>query len=521
MRILSMTIGKYLNERTIYGWIILILTAFAFFLRIYKLDASSIWLDEAWRLSMALESEHILSAIAGGMRGMSGYIGVLKLLASLTSGNVWDLRLFSAICGTVTVPLTYVLTANFCSRSKALFASSLIAISPILIIYSQDISQYMFSTILVVVQTIIFIRWVQSYSYLYGALFGIISLIVSNILPQSAFLTAGFLLYVLLSTKLQKPNEKKSFILCMLILAPAIFSYFAGITHVKMMGNSSGGGNLFSHFKFWEIFDRIMTSLFNIPNSKSIYSPGHEVLSSWEPYIRKVIGILFTSAAFWAFFQRKSFLRPISIALTIFLFGTGIGSMISNQYFERYFIAVQPLAVVLLVAFISGVLRKFSVIKIPLIMISVLLIFFWGILTKNSAYNVAWKPPNKEAFEIISDHAHNAEEAYCVVPYFYEWPIANYYLKNNSKVILLDPTFEFFGEHLPASIQLTNEDYTRLALQQLNDLKVEKKNNIFLYTQRGHFMISSIVKEMAPDYEEELLYNNGGLQVIKFKLRTK
>jgi hypothetical protein len=512
-----MTIGKYLNERTIYGWIILILTAFAFFLRIYKLDASSIWLDEAWRLSRALESEHILSAIEGGV---NVYFGVLKLLASLTSGNVWDLRFFSAICGTVTVPLTYVLTANVCSRLKALFASSLIAISPILIIYSQDISQYMFATIVVVVQTIIFIRWIKLYSYLYGALFGIISLIVASILPQSAFLTAGFLSYVLLSTKLQKPNEKKSFILCILILAPAIFPYFAGITYAKMMGNASGGGNFFSHLKFWEIFDRIMTGLFNIPNTKSIYSPSHEVLSSWEHYIRIVFGVLFTSATFWAFFQRKSFVQPISIALTIFLFGTGIGSMISNLYYERYFIAVQPLAVVLLVAFMFGVIRKFPVIKIPLIMLLALLIFSWGILTKNSAYNVAWKPPNKEAFEIISDHAHNAEEAYCVVPYFYEWPIANYYLKNNSKVILLDRTFEYFGEHLPASIQLTNEDYIRLALKQINNLKESKKNNIFLYTQRGRFMIIPLREEMIQDYEDELIYDKKGLIVIKFKLRT-
>jgi hypothetical protein len=287
------------------------------------------------------------------------------------------------------------------------------------------------------------------------------------------------------------------------------------------MGNSSGGGNLFSHLKFWEVFDRVMTGLFNIPNTKSIYSPGLEVISSWESYIRKVFGVLFTSATVWAFFQSKRFVQPISIALTIFLFGTGIGSMISNQYFERYFIAIQPLAVVILVAFMSDVIRKFPITKIPLIILLVLLIFSWGILTKNSAYNVVWKPPNKEAFEIINDYAHNAEEAYCVVPYFYEWPIANYYLKNNSKVILLDRTFEFFGKHMPASLQLTNEDYTRLALQQLNDLKVEKKNNIFLYTQRGGYMISSIREEMAQDYEEELLYNNRGIQVIKFKLRTK
>ena len=40
--------------------------------------------------------------------------------------------------------------------------------------------------------------------------------------------------------------------------------------------------------------------------------------------------------------------------------------MASNQYYERYFIAVQPLAVVIFIAFISGVIRRFPVIKITL-----------------------------------------------------------------------------------------------------------------------------------------------------------
>jgi hypothetical protein len=520
-----MTIGKYLNERRIYVLIILILTAFAFFLRIYKLDSSSIWIDEAWRLCIARESEsgHILSAIVGGT---SGYIGVLKLLDSLTSGSVWDLRLFFAICGCVVVPLTYVLTTNVCSRLYAFLAGGLIAVSPILIIYSQEAAAYMLATALVLVQVIIFIRWIQSYSYLYGALFGAVSLILSNILPQSIFLTAGFLLYVVLSTKLQKSNEKKSFILCVLLFTPAILSFVWGITLVNMMANHIQGG-FFSRFVFSsDIFDRIMTGLFNIPNLNSIYSPRipwHKITSLCETPVRIVFGGLFAIAVIWALFQRKSVVRPISIALIIFLFGTAIGAMASNMYFERYFIAVQPLAVVVFIAFISGVIRRFPVIKIPLIMLLVLLMFSWGIITQKSAYGVEWKPPNKEAFEAIIEHARNVDEAYCTVPCAWEWPIADYYLKNNPKIVLLDRTFDFFGANTrpsPASLQLTEKDYIRLALQQIKKLKDSKKDNIFLYTQRSRFMIPTLREEMKQDYEDELIYDKKALIVIKFKLRT-
>jgi len=523
MRIHNITIWKYLNEKRIYVLIISVLTAFAFFLRIYKLDSSSIWIDEAIRLSMALNSKHIFPA----MTGNSIYICViLKLLANLTSGNVWDLRLFSVICGCVVVPLTYVLTANFCRRFYAFLAAGLIAVSPVLIVYSQEMAHYMLATVLVLVQAVIFIRWIRSYSCLYGALFGAVSLILSDILPQSFFLTAGFLLYVVLSTKLQKPNEKKSFILCVLLFLPAILSFVWGITFVSMLADYSGGGFFATYVSPSKIFGRIMTGIFNIPNLNSGYSPRaplRDIASLLETHIRIVFASLLAIAAVWALFQRKSVVRPISIALIIFLFGTAFGVMASNQYFERYFIAVQPLAVVIFIAFISGVIRRFPVTKAPLIMLLVLIMFSWGIITKKSAYGVVWKPPNKEAFEAIIKDIRNTDEAYCIVPCFSEWPIADYYLRNNSKIVLLGGVFESFRANLRpslASLQLTKKDRLQLTLQQIKTLKDSKKNNIFLYTQRGRVMIPALKEEMEQDYEDELLYNEKALIVIKFKLKT-
>ena len=57
-------------------------------------------------------------------------------------------------------------------------------------------------------------------------------------------------------------------------------------------------------------------------------------------------------------------------------------------------------------------------------------------------------------------------------------------------------------------------------LQEIKNLKDSKKDNIFLYTQRGRFMIAPLREAMAQDYEDELIYDKKALIVIQFKLRT-
>jgi len=519
MRIFNSVIEKHPSEERFWALMVLMLTAFALLLRLYKLDFSSIWMDEAWRLSLAATSKHVLPTTIGYPVFLDV---ILKLLINLTSGSAWALRLFFAICGCVVIPLTYALTSRVCGRFYAFLAGGLVAISPLLITYSQEIHQYMPATVLVLVQAILFTRWIKSYSCSYAALFGTVSLILANLFPQSIFLTVGFLFYVALATRLRNSSEKKSFVLCALIFSPAIFSFVWGFIFVTIMGKSSGT-EAFKFVFLQNVFERVMTGLFNIPNTKSIYAPSlPEFLASWEIHIRMISGGLFVIAAVWALFQRQSVARPISVALIFFLAGTAVGMIASNQYYERYFIAVQPLAVFLLIAFTSGMAQRFPVTKIPLIMLVVLLMVSWGVLAKNSSYGVTWKPSNRESFETMNEHTRNVDEAYCVVPYFFEWPIAAYYLRDNPKIILLDPAFKFFGEHLPASLQLSNEDMTRLVIQQIEKLKNDKKNNIFLYTQRGRFMIPALREAMKQDYEDELIYDkgNGNLMVMEFKLRA-
>ncbi len=130
--------------------LILSLIILAFALRVYQLDAKSIWFDESHSLNRASLD---LLAIASGKQiwgdmviqdttHVPFYFFLLHILIKLAGDSDFTLRFLSLIFGVLTVPLIYFMGKKFCHARVGLWAALLASFSPFYLWYSQEARMY-------------------------------------------------------------------------------------------------------------------------------------------------------------------------------------------------------------------------------------------------------------------------------------------------------------------------------------------------------------------------------------------
>jgi len=127
---------------------LLIILAFA--LRVYQLDAKSIWFDESHSLNRA--SLDLLSIASGkqiwGDRVVQDtthvpfYFFLLHFLIKLAGDSDFTLRFLSVLFGVLTVPLVYFMGKKLCHARIGLWAALLATFSPFYLWYSQEARMY-------------------------------------------------------------------------------------------------------------------------------------------------------------------------------------------------------------------------------------------------------------------------------------------------------------------------------------------------------------------------------------------
>lgn len=161
-------------------WILILLTLLAFGLRAGSLTAQSLWRDEVDALCYAYEFPHLLGEAlaperAGDLRtpcacpppplpidwtagtpwqrvvGLLGamirqngplYYFLLRGWVALAGHTEYALRFFSLLFGVLCVPLTAALGTRLLSRTAAIFAAALMAASPYMVWYGQEVKMY-------------------------------------------------------------------------------------------------------------------------------------------------------------------------------------------------------------------------------------------------------------------------------------------------------------------------------------------------------------------------------------------
>ena len=138
---------------------LLLLFLLALGLRIMLLGSKSFWLDEACSLQVAQAGQGALWAGLSAKNNPPLFFWLLAHWARLGDSE-FILRLPDAIIGSLAVVLVYVLGRDLIDRSVALSAAGLVAVSPLLEWYSQELRGYALLCLLGLVVTVCFTRLV-------------------------------------------------------------------------------------------------------------------------------------------------------------------------------------------------------------------------------------------------------------------------------------------------------------------------------------------------------------------------
>jgi mannosyltransferase len=113
-------------------------------LRFATLGVQSLDSDEGFTAEIARKSlGGALSQVPHTESSPPLYYLLVWVWAKLFGTSAWGLRSFSALAGTLAVPVTYAIGAELRSRRVGLIAAAFVAVSPLLVWYSQEARAYM------------------------------------------------------------------------------------------------------------------------------------------------------------------------------------------------------------------------------------------------------------------------------------------------------------------------------------------------------------------------------------------
>ncbi len=128
---------------TLYRLALLALVLAAFALRLYRLDAESLWYDEGVTAYVAGLNPAALTRWTAADIQPPLYYYLVAAWGRLAGWSEWALRAPSAFFGTLTVPLLAAVAARlFDRRSATLLAALITTVHPFLIYYSQEARNY-------------------------------------------------------------------------------------------------------------------------------------------------------------------------------------------------------------------------------------------------------------------------------------------------------------------------------------------------------------------------------------------
>src|SRR4051794_6605390 len=128
-------------------------------LRFVTLDVQSYWLDEVATVNVLRHGfGDIFSAISNGESTPPVYYVVAWFWSKLFGTGEVGLRSLSALLGTATIPVAYLLGREVANRTTGLVAAALCAFNPLLIWYSQEARSYSLMVLLTALSLLALLR---------------------------------------------------------------------------------------------------------------------------------------------------------------------------------------------------------------------------------------------------------------------------------------------------------------------------------------------------------------------------
>lgn len=123
-------------------FLLLPLLLLAFALRLYRLDAQSIWIDEGISLHLAISSPGEIIADRAANVHPPLYFLLLKGWVILVGPAIFPARFFSVIFSLLQVPAIYAVARRRLGQRAGWIAAVLTSLSPLSVIYAQEVRTY-------------------------------------------------------------------------------------------------------------------------------------------------------------------------------------------------------------------------------------------------------------------------------------------------------------------------------------------------------------------------------------------
>jgi mannosyltransferase len=144
------------------AYVLALLTVAAAALRFVALGSQSFWVDETITARLVARSlSDMLGALPESESAPPLYYVLAWCWSRLFGSGEAALRSFSALLGTLTVPLAFAAGKALVSRRTGLFAAALATVSPLLVWYSQEARAYALLTFLSGLSLLFFARAVD------------------------------------------------------------------------------------------------------------------------------------------------------------------------------------------------------------------------------------------------------------------------------------------------------------------------------------------------------------------------
>jgi len=155
-------------------WLIIAITLLGFAVRVIHVSGDSFWFDELLTFDAAQQPIDTILAERAADRP-PGYYALEHYAAEWWGNNEFGLRLTSALAGTLTIPLVFVLGSVIANRRVGLWVAALLAVSPFHLRYSQEARGYAIQTMLAVAGIVCVLLALKRRQWRWWIGFGLIS----------------------------------------------------------------------------------------------------------------------------------------------------------------------------------------------------------------------------------------------------------------------------------------------------------------------------------------------------------
>jgi 4-amino-4-deoxy-L-arabinose transferase-like glycosyltransferase len=132
-------------------------------LRFVTLDVQSYWLDEVATVNILRNGfGDMLSAVSSGESTPHLYYIVAWVWSKVFGTGEVGLRSLSALLGTATIPLAFVLAREVATRTAGVVAAAIVAFNPLLVWYSQEARSYSLMVLLTALSLLAFLRVIDA-----------------------------------------------------------------------------------------------------------------------------------------------------------------------------------------------------------------------------------------------------------------------------------------------------------------------------------------------------------------------